>query len=449
MPPAARVRAVVVNHNGGDLTIACIRSIAASDWPPDRLDIVVVDNASTDGSDEDLADAVPGTRVIRSSRNLGFGGACNVGMHDLGETEVIALVNNDATVEPDWLAPLVQELQTDDRIGAACPKILFAGEFREIAISSSTWRPGRLDRRDLGIWVSGVRVDGRDAWTRAQLVRGFWGVEPPPRGAHVGGQWTKGDAVLRVPAGNHIEIRLAARVPTDVRAGVLPGTELHVDATERWYTVTGDRVQRVINNVGSMLTDDHHGVDRGYLELDDERFNDREDVFAWCGAGVALRREYIEDVGFFDPTLFLYYEDLELSWRARRAGWRHRYVPESVLHHVHAATTIEGSSLKSRLEERNRLLVLTRHASCEVVFQSVWSHLKATASYARRDVISRLLHGQLPRIAVVLVRLRSFLGYLRRLPTALRHRRRDARRFGSPTPVSGGVDLCEHEKRSS
>ena len=71
----------------------------------------------------------------------------------------------------------------------------------------------------------------------------------------------------------------------------------------------------VINNVGTVLTDDKHGADRGYLEPDDGRFGAPEDVFAWCGAGVLLRRAYLDEVGQLDERLFVYYEDLELSWR--------------------------------------------------------------------------------------------------------------------------------------
>ena len=62
------------------------------------------------------------------------------------------------------------------------------------------------------------------------------------------------------------------------------------------------------------------------------------------------------------PRNTYYYEDLELAWRGAKRGWRYRYVPSSVVHHQHAATTGEGSRLKRYHEERNRLLVLTRHA---------------------------------------------------------------------------------------
>jgi N-acetylglucosaminyl-diphospho-decaprenol L-rhamnosyltransferase len=165
------------------------------------------------------------------------------------------------------------------------------------------------------------------------------------------------------------------------------------------------------------LTADRYAIDRGYLEPDDGRFDTPDDVFAWCGAAVLLKRAYLDDVGFFDERLFLYYEDLELSWRGREHGWKYRYVPTSVVHHVHAATSIEGSALKDYYNERNRLLVLTRHASRRDLVRSLIRYLLVTASYARRDVFRPLLHGRPPRSSIVRRRLRAFGGYLRRAPS--------------------------------
>jgi GT2 family glycosyltransferase len=181
----------------------------------------------------------------------------------------------------------------------------------------------------------------------------------------------------------------------------------------------------VINNVGTMLTEDDHGADRGYLEPDDGRFDAPEDVFAWCGAGVLLRRGYLDEVGLLDERLFVYYEDLELSWRGQKRGWRYRYVPTSVVHHVHAATTIEGSKLKLHYEERNRLLVLARHAKARDAWRAIGRHLLVTASYARRDIFSPLLHARRPHGSLVWRRLRAFGAFKLRALGALRSRRKD------------------------
>lgn len=428
--PAPLVGVVVVNYGGGDLTLACLHSLLASEWPTDRLRVVLVDNASDDGVAARVAEELPAVEVLRSETNLGFAGGCNLGIRHLDGVDHVALVNNDATVDPAWLAPLVDALDDDPRLGAACPKILFAGRYRELTLATTTSRRGRGDRRELGVRLSGARLGDRDVWTRTQLVDGFWGAEPAD--ATGTGEWTGAHATLRVPVGHDTPARASLRIASDsdrtVRVGPGAGAELEVTTTPSWYEVPLDGpVTRVVNNVGSVLTDDLHGADRGYQQPDDGRFDSGDDVFAWCGAGVVLRRAHLDDIGLFDERLFLYYEDLELSWRGRAHGWRYRYVPESVVHHMHAASTGEGSALKDHYNERNRLLVLTRHAPAGAAWRAVGRFLTATASYFRRDVVARTLDGHRPRFASTGRRLRAFAAFVLRAPGALRSRRSDRR----------------------
>jgi Glycosyl transferase family 2 len=176
-PPAVRV--IVLNHQGGDLVIDAVESVTRLDWPADRLDIVVVDNASTDGSDVEVECRFPSARVVRSPANIGFT-ANNLALRDLDGVDYVGLVNNDATVEPGWLRTLVEELESDASVGAACPRILFAPTFAGATITAPTFRP-RGDRRDLGVRLSGIRSDGRDAWESVRFGLGFYGEEPGPR----------------------------------------------------------------------------------------------------------------------------------------------------------------------------------------------------------------------------------------------------------------------------
>jgi hypothetical protein len=226
-----------------------------------------------------------------------------------------------------------------------------------------------------------------------------------------------------------VEVQLAANRP--VSATLMGGTsqvEVATSSTPTWAELAlAPPSVTIVNNVGSLLTADGHGADRGYLEPDDGRFDTPEDVFAWCGAAVVLRRDYVDDVGPMDQRLFVYYEDLEHSWRGHARGWQYRYVPTSVVHHVHAATTIEGSALKLHHEERNRLLVLTRHASSRDAWRAVLRHPLVTASYARRDILGRLVRARAPRGAIVWRRLRAFGAFVVRAPGMLRSRRRDRR----------------------
>ena len=102
--------------------------------------------------------------------------------------------------------------------------------------------------------------------------------------------------------------------------------------------------------------------DRGYDEPDRGQYDQPEDVWGWCGATVLLRRRYLDEVGRFDERLFMYCEDVDLSWRGAHAGWRYRYVPASVVHHEHRASSGGARTpLLDYLNRRNRLVVVSRH----------------------------------------------------------------------------------------
>jgi len=92
------VTAVVLNWNGQGVVGDCLRSLQAQDWP--ALEILVVDNASTDGSAEMIRRQFPGVRLQVNAENLGFGGGNNVGIN-------LAVTPVDATgivVCPDGLS---------------------------------------------------------------------------------------------------------------------------------------------------------------------------------------------------------------------------------------------------------------------------------------------------------------------------------------------------------
>ncbi len=202
---------------------------------------------------------------------------------------------------------------------------------------------------------------------------------------------------------------------------------LTVGPDPTWCAVPSDGEQfDVVNNVGTHLVADGYAADRGWLERDHGQYERAEDVFAWCGAAVLLRASYLRDVGEFDERLFLYSEDLELAWRGLQRGWRHRYVPGSVVRHVHSATSAR-SVHAATLKERNRLLVLLRHGSARLVVMAILRYLLVTGSYARRDVVAPLRAGARVRPTQVNARLRAFAGFLRWAPAMVGSRRTDRR----------------------
>jgi GT2 family glycosyltransferase len=428
-----RVRVVIVSYNGRDLTLRSVESVKASDWPREQLEIVVVDNASTDGSAEALEREHPDVLLLRSARNLGFAGANNLALQDLEDTDYVALVNNDAIVGREWLSPLVNELESDSKLGATAPKILFEPTFAEIGIESPESQPRRGDWRKLGICLSGIRIGGRDGWTAAQFPSGWHELEHKRHPASPF-RWSTGEALLRIPwphaGAQSLQLQLQAdrKKTIKVSSGPEPGL-VEVDRKPKWIDVpvVGDPVD-VINNAGSLILSGGFGADRGILERDDGQFDQPADVFAWCGCCVVLRRSYLKDVGLLEPRFFLYYEDLDLSWRGQARGWRYRYLPASTVRHHHTSATVEGSPLFQHYVERNRLLVHARNAPSGCAFRVfgrfVWEAVRET----RRDVLVPVLQLRRPRFVFVRRRLWSLAAFLWLLPPTLRARRSVRRR---------------------
>jgi GT2 family glycosyltransferase len=393
----------IVNRDGRELLLRCLESLEAFDWPRDALQIVVIDNASTDGSVEAVRGRHSDVRVLEETSNRGFAGGANRAIRELRDVEYIALLNNDTVVSPHWLRPLVEALEADSGLGAANSKVLFHGRFLEVSLDNPSAPRSRADPRPLGVNVSGVRVDGRDEWRRAQFVRG-WHREEVVDGSPF--RWSSGPALVRVPAGETVELRIGGE----------------------WQTVSPDGAPvDVINNAGAILVETGYGADRGFLEVDAGQYDEPSEIFAWSGAAVLLRRTYLKDVGSFDERLFLYYEDFDLSWRGRARGWRYLYVPDSVVRHVHTASSVEGSERFDHYVERNRLLVHAKNAPAGYAARVAFGALRMTLVIARREVVRRALFRGCPDAMVARRRLRSFGGFLALLPAILVERLRPGR----------------------
>lgn len=140
----------------------------------------------------------------------------------------------------------------------------------------------------------------------------------------------------------------------------------------------------VIQNAGSLLLSDGGGADRGAGEEDRGQYEQRAEVFGFCGAAALLKRAALDDTGLFDPDLFAYYEDTDLSWRLRLRGWKVVYEPAAVVEHVHAATNVEWSPSFTFQADRNRLLVLLKNGSPKFVVSALSSVARRAAGKSAR-----------------------------------------------------------------
>jgi GT2 family glycosyltransferase/glycosyltransferase involved in cell wall biosynthesis len=121
----APVSIVIPTFNRLDLTRACLKAIQTH-TPADQYEIVVVDNASTDGTRDFLAAEQRSGRLtaILNDSNSGFARACNQGAA-VAHGKFVLFLNNDTEVKPGWLEPLIRTLETDPRVGAVGSKLIF------------------------------------------------------------------------------------------------------------------------------------------------------------------------------------------------------------------------------------------------------------------------------------------------------------------------------------
>ncbi|QAY63371.1 glycosyltransferase family 2 protein [Xylanimonas allomyrinae] len=279
-----RVRAVVVTWNGAHLLPACLDSLLAQDLGPEVLEVLVVDNASSDGTARLLAERYPSVRVLTLGANLGFAGGVAAGTADLldaaagGRPEYVALLNNDARFEPDAVRLLVK----------AADAAALAGEH-------------------VGAVTATVLLEERDSMGRV-----------------------------------------------------------------------------LVNSTGNVLTGTGAAADRDYRVPLDEVRPERE-VFGFNGGACLLRTDALREAGGFDPSLFLYYEDTDLSWKLREHGWTVIHEHAARAHHRHMASTQGGVSPTFRYyNTRNSLVVMARHAPARRVLAS---YVRQSAGAVRRTVL--------------------------------------------------------------
>lgn len=116
------VAAIVLNYNGKDVTLEALESLEGMSYP--SYDLVVVDNGSTDGSAEAIAERFPAVHQVRTEDNLGPAGGANLGIRWALERgyDYLMVLNNDIEVEPTMLDELVAVAESDPSIGVVGPK---------------------------------------------------------------------------------------------------------------------------------------------------------------------------------------------------------------------------------------------------------------------------------------------------------------------------------------
>jgi GT2 family glycosyltransferase len=115
------ISTVILNWNGREYLYPCIRSVMEQTYP--NMEIILVDNASTDGSVEFIKNLFSNLRIIVNRENLGYGGGNNRGIRE-AKGRYIFVLNSDTEIEKDCVEMLWKCIEMEQRIGVSTPKIL-------------------------------------------------------------------------------------------------------------------------------------------------------------------------------------------------------------------------------------------------------------------------------------------------------------------------------------
>jgi len=222
---------LIVSWNTCRRTIACLEAIRRHRPAGYSVQVIVVDNASSDDTVGCVRDRFAEVLLIESPRNLGFGQANNIGLRE-ATGEIVLFLNSDTEVTPGFVPALIGEFDRHPEIA--------------------------------GI---GCRILGYDGQPQ-KSVRGFPGLL-----AH-----------------------------------------LHSDTPLRWLRILGPAYAR-------------------YRRKDFD-FARWQLIDVAMGAALAFRKSALEELGGFDPTFFMYFEEADLCKRSRDQGRLLAYTPEATVYHV-------------------------------------------------------------------------------------------------------------------
>ncbi|MBS0630224.1 MAG: glycosyltransferase family 2 protein [Verrucomicrobia bacterium] len=245
----SKVAVIVLNWNGKEDTIKCLQSLQKLSYKD--LEIIVVDNGSTDGSQEALKTLFPKYTLIESGENLGYAGGNNVGIvYALKRPiEYLFILNNDTVVDPAIIEAFLEGFKQFPSVGILGSKIYLMNEPNRFDHFGGRWNAKRLDFEYVGY----RQVDDKKSWEIA----------------------------------------------------------IHLD----------------------------------YV----------------CGAGIMVHRSVFETIGLFESRFFLFCEETDFCFRAKRAGFDVMSCPKAVLWHKVSASFTGGKAHSTYFYWRNRLLWIERN----------------------------------------------------------------------------------------
>jgi GT2 family glycosyltransferase len=435
---------VTVNFNGKPFLRNLFNSIHDLDYPAEKIQMIMVDNNSEDDSVKFVEEEFPWVEVVSLKKNMGYAGGNNEGLKR-AKGKYIALINNDCVVERDWLSEMLlifRQSGGDSKIGAVGSKVLFYYPYLPVQFIASSASGGGAgvdeDFRRLGVKIYDVTVknngksgivSNNDLSSKIKYPEGFYPAESDDNGEVY--RWTQDNAILAIPVADpdsdlEIQFRASSYISPNSLQIVVGGEILQefalsekikrvrIKIPKRLFSCCRD----IINSCGIKINRSCYSKDRGFECFDYGQYNRVEEVFGLSGSSFMVDRKMLEDVGYFDESFFTYYEDVDLFWRSRLAGWKNFFTPKSVTRHFHCGAGKEWSYSFTYFVVRNRLLMIFKCGWPLLFFRNyfafVFSSMVNILYY-----LAGLLRGKKQKRVDIPVRIRVFFELFYLIPTNL------------------------------
>lgn len=395
MSNTPKVSIILVNYNGKKFLPQCLTSLQELNFPKLQREIIMVDNNSKDLSIKYIRENFPEVRIVESKVNLGFAGGCNLGVRE-SKGKYVVLLNNDTRVDKEWLSALVESIESNPRVAAVNSKLLLYYPFIELSISSdihlrSEFTPS-INFQSVGVVIENLVLSNKALQGLILYKSGFYEKEV----GFVNARWTTGQASILVPCDpNQDGVSFTMTIRSEKSNSSLKtaflirlGEKVLVNEMMSSHEVKQFTIsltsKEVINNflyevqnTGVVVFKQGFGRDRGavvkggaqFYELDKLFYQKRAELQAFSGASVIIRKNIYEQLNGFDESFFMYYEDVDLSLRMKRMGWRILFEPKSIAYHIHSGSSGEWSSLFIYHVEKNHLAVLVKHFPLSIIIR--------------------------------------------------------------------------------
>lgn len=364
---------IILNYFGEKVLRNTIDSLLALNYPKDRYEIIIVDNNSSDKSREIINQYTEQEKNIKPlflNENRGFAGGNNEGIK-IAKGEYVILLNNDCVVERNWLLALVETAKKDNKIFAVNSKIVLYPKYFLLKVKidpNIILTEGLIEKSplcelngnkkikvlpieqnqqySLEIPVDYQECKKTEVTLRFQVNAKSIKKEIYKELIGIDGAYFK---VLEYKIKNNIlEMRLLVSFLNNGNNGGL---------------------LEKIQNAGIVVFQEGSGRDIGakiieqkqYYEYDFGQYEEEKEVYAACGAAVLYNKKILDKIGNLDKSFFMYYEDVEISERARLRGYKIIYCPKAVVRHLHAFSSREWSNFFIYQAEKGKLLHVFYH----------------------------------------------------------------------------------------